>query len=69
MRIANFVRSRRQEAGLTQEQLAAQCGVSRQTIIALEKGGYEPSLGLAMRVAAALAVSVDDLFLLEDASP
>lgn len=67
MRIANSVRGRRQEAGLTQEDLAVQCGVSRQTIIALEKGGYEPSLGLAMRVARALAVSVDELFSLEDA--
>lgn len=68
MRIVNVVRNRRQEAGITQEELAVQCGVSRQTIIALEKGGYGPSLGLAMRVANALAASVDDLFWLEDAS-
>lgn len=66
MRIDNLVRQRRQASGLTQEALAVQCTVSRQTIIALEKGNYEPSLGLALRLAAALGATVEDLFRLED---
>lgn len=67
MRLDNSVRQRRQASGLTQEALAARCLVSRQTIIALEKGNYEPSLGLALRLATALGATVEDLFRLEDA--
>jgi putative transcriptional regulator len=37
-------------------------GVTRQTIIAVEKGGYEPSVRLALALASSLAVSVDELF-------
>lgn len=67
MRLDNSVRQRRQASELTQEALAARCLVSRQTIIALEKGNYEPSLGLALRLATALGATVEDLFRLEDA--
>lgn len=66
MRIDNLVRGYRNAAALTQEELATQCQVSRQTIIALEKGNYEPSLGLALRIARTLSVSVDELFTLKD---
>lgn len=68
MRIANSVRLHRQKVGLTQEGLAGRCHVSRQTIIALEKGGYEPSLGLALRLSNVLSAAVEELFHLEDAS-
>lgn len=62
MRLDNFVRERRQASGLTQEALAARCLVSRQTVIALEKGNYEPSLGLALRLADVLGATVEELF-------
>ncbi len=49
--ILNSVRQYREQRSITQEQLGAALGVSRQTIIAIEKGNYEPSLGLAMKIA------------------
>ncbi|MGA7205273.1 MAG: helix-turn-helix transcriptional regulator [Specibacter sp.] len=65
--MSNSVRSRRKECGLTQEELARQCNVSRQTIIAMEKGVHEPSLNLALRISFALASTVDGLFKLDGA--
>lgn len=47
---------------MTQEQLAARVGVSRQTIIAIEKGKYNPSVGLALRIARVFGVTVEDVF-------
>ncbi|MDD5252009.1 MAG: helix-turn-helix transcriptional regulator [Patescibacteria group bacterium] len=53
----------RQKLGLTQEQLAQAVGVSRQTIIALEQGRYNPSLQLAYRVAKTLRQKrIEDVF-------
>ena len=51
----------RTEAGLTQEALADMCSVSRQTIISLEKGTYQPSLDLAFTLAYHLHISIVDL--------
>ncbi|HWR66541.1 MAG TPA: helix-turn-helix transcriptional regulator [Bellilinea sp.] len=48
--------------GLTQEVLADQMGVSRQTIIAIEKVKYVPSVKLALEIANILGVSIDALF-------
>ncbi len=62
MRLENCVRERRLERGWTQEELARATGVSRQTIHAIEKGGYEPSVRLALELAASLAASVSDVF-------
>jgi putative transcriptional regulator len=62
----NAVRKYRTRQKLTQEELAAQVGVSRQTIIAIEKGGYTPSVTLALRLAQALGTSVESLFWLEN---
>jgi len=53
--------------GWTQEDLGRAVGVTRQTILAIEKGGYEPSVRLALELARALAVPVDDLFWLAEA--
>ena len=47
---------------MTQEQIAEAVGVTRQTIIAVEKGNYTPSLMLAFRLARLLKVSVEELF-------
>ena len=54
---------------MTQEDLAARVGVSRQTIIAIEKGKYNPSVGLALRIARAFGVRVEDVFALADETP
>ena len=51
---------------MTQQELAERVGVTRQTIIAIEAGKYAPSLPLALRIAKAFAVSVDDIFQLKD---
>jgi putative transcriptional regulator len=50
---------------MTQEELAARVGVSRQTIIAIEKGKYNPSVGLAIRIARVFGVPVEEVFRLE----
>ena len=47
---------------MTQQQLAESAGCTRQTIIALEQGGYVPSLALAFRVARAFGLGVEDVF-------
>lgn len=62
----NKIKQLRKEAGLRQEDLAAQAGVSRQTIIAIENNKYDPTLELAMKLARLLRTTVEELFLLED---
>ena len=51
---------------MTQQELAARVGVTRQTIIALESGRYNPSLVLALRIAKAFGETVENIFELED---
>jgi putative transcriptional regulator len=48
--------------GLTQEQLAEKVGVRRETIVFLEQGKYNPSLGLALNIAKELKEPIDELF-------
>ncbi len=60
--IKNNVSVLRLESGVTQEELAAKVGVSRQTIIALEKGNYTPSILLALKIASFFKVSVEKIF-------
>jgi putative transcriptional regulator len=50
---------------LTQEALAAELGVTRQTILAIEKGKYDPSLDLAFKIARFFNVSIEDIFQFE----
>lgn len=64
-RVRNHVRRHRLLADLTQEELAARVGVTRQTIYSVEKGRYNPSVGLALRLAAVFGVPVEALFQLE----
>lgn len=62
-RITNTIRRHRFEAGeMTQKDLAARAGVTRQTIVALEAGSYTPSLDLAFRIARAFDKPLEDLF-------
>lgn len=62
----NRVRELRSAAALRQEDLAAKVGVSRQTIISIESGRYNPSLELAWRLSKTLGVSMEDLFRFEE---
>ena len=59
----NHVRALRKELGLSQEELGKRCGVSRQTINAIENQKYDPSLPLAFQLARILGTTVDALFL------
>lgn len=58
----NKIRALRSEMGLSQEELARRCGVSRQTINAIENNKYDPTLGLAMRLARLLGAPVEEIF-------
>mgnify|MGYP002668329910 CR=1 FL=1 len=60
--VENCIRKRRKELGLSQEELAKKCGVSRQTVNAIENNKYDPTLSLAFRLARELELTVDDLF-------
>ncbi|HOO33875.1 MAG TPA: helix-turn-helix transcriptional regulator [Thermotogota bacterium] len=60
--ITNCIRKLRFFADMTQQQLAEKAGVSRQTIVAIEGGKYNPSLELGFRIAHAFNVSIDEVF-------
>lgn len=51
---------------MTQQQLADKVGVTRQTIVALEKGNYSPSLELAFRISHAFNLPLEDVFFYGD---
>ena len=58
----NTIRNKRKELGLSQEELAKKCGVSRQTVNAIENNKFDPTLALAFCLAKELQVTVDELF-------
>ena len=61
------IRDFRKQLGLTQQELADMVDVARQTIIAIEQGRYNPSLGLAYRITRALKQRhIEDVFEMED---
>ncbi len=62
----NRVKQHRLVQNLTQQDLARAAGVSRQSIISIERGRYVPSLPLALRFAAIFCCPVEDQFRLED---
>ncbi len=66
MELRNHIRQHRARLSLTQQELAEKVGVSRQTVISIEKGRYVPSTLLAFRIARELHMSVDELFELND---
>ncbi len=59
----NTIRNKRKELGLSQEELAKKCGVSRQTVNAIENNKYDPTLALAFCLAKELQMTVDELFI------
>ncbi len=58
----NIIKERRKELGLSQEELSKKCGVTRQTVNAIENNKYDPTLALAFSLAKELNVTVDELF-------
>lgn len=58
----NTIRERRKEIGLSQDELAKKCGVSRQTVNSIENNKYDPTLTLAFHLAKELGTTVDSLF-------
>ncbi len=62
----NRVRELRKISGMTQEQLADIIGVSRQTINAIEKEKFDPSLPTAFKMSKLFKVSIEDFFLFEE---
>ncbi|MBK9746844.1 MAG: helix-turn-helix transcriptional regulator [Chloroflexi bacterium] len=61
----NLRRLRFDRDEMTQQQLADAVGVTRQTIVAIEKGNYSPSLELAFRIARVFNTTVEDVFYIE----
>lgn len=66
LKIRSKLKDYRLERGYTQEELADRLGVTRQTIIAIEQGKYQPTLHLASRCAKLFRVSIEDIFSFED---
>ena len=64
--LSSHLKKIRSSAGLTQAQLAQAAGVSRQTIISIERGDYAPSVYLALRIASTLSVTVEDIFTIKE---
>lgn len=62
----NLIRSYRERHQWTQQQLADEVGVSRQTIISLENGKYNPSILLAHRIAKAFQTQIEQIFIFEE---
>jgi DNA-binding XRE family transcriptional regulator len=67
--IENHLGTLRQKRGISAAQLARTVGVTRQTIYAMEAGSYVPNTAVALRLAQALEVKVEDLFTLPQAEP
>ena len=65
-RLANCIKAEREKASLTQAALAELVGVSRKTINTVENGVFTPSATLAIKLAQALNVPVEELFWIED---
>jgi len=66
MALRNRLKELRARHDLTQEALAQETGVSRQTIISIEKGRYSPSVKLALRISSILQVPLEEAFWLDD---
>jgi putative transcriptional regulator len=63
--VHNSVHQLRSQAQITQEEFAAAIGVTRQTVIAIEKGNYTPSVHLALKIAHYFKKSVEAIFTLD----
>ncbi len=59
----NMLRALREHAGMSQVECAEALGVTRQTVISIEKGHFDPRLSLAFRISGLFAVPVDEVFI------
>jgi DNA-binding XRE family transcriptional regulator len=66
MQFKTRIKELRARYDMTQDDLARQVGVRRETILYLEKGKYNPSLMLAHQIAKALKTTIDDIFIFEE---
>lgn len=64
--VSNKVCAVRKEKKITQQELAELIGVSRQTIISIEKGNYTPSVLLALKISQELSSNIDTLFFIKN---
>ena len=62
----NAVRELRLQLGWTQQELGARVGTSRQAIIAIENGRFDPSLPLAIKLSRILKKSIEEIFFLDE---
>lgn len=63
--LKNFMKELRKKLGITQDTLAKECGVVRQTINCIENDKYDPTLELAFKIANVLNKRVDEVFIYE----
>ncbi|MBM7837060.1 putative transcriptional regulator [Alkalihalobacillus xiaoxiensis] len=66
MKVINHIREIRQQQGITQVKMAEDLQITRQTINAIEKNKYNPSLELALKLVRYFDVPIEQLFYLED---
>jgi len=66
--LKNKIKVYRAMHDLTQEALADKLGVTRQTVLAIEKGKYDPSLGLAFKISRLFETKIEDIFIYEENS-
>ena len=62
----NKIEAIRKERGIRQEEFARAMGVSRQTISSLENGRYNPSIGLAHKIAKFFGMAIEDVFIFDE---
>ena len=62
----NNIKVLRAANGMTQEELAKKVGVTRQTIISIENGKYNPSLRLAFKIAKVFGKKIEEVFIFEE---
>lgn len=62
----NRIEQIRKDRGIRQEEFAKSMGVSRQTISSLENGRYNPSIGLAYKIAKYFGLTIEDVFIFEE---
>lgn len=66
MKVVNYIREIRLARGITQLKMAEDLQVTRQTINAIEKNKYNPSLELALKLIAYFDVSIEEIFILKE---